>query len=153
MKEEIKKCNSKKCKNPYKPISKFNKDSRAKNGISPRCAECTRELQKNHYKNNKKEYKKKLKEKRKRFRNWTIDLKKKLKCEKCGDKRFYVLDFHHRNENEKVFGICAGVSRGFSKKRILEEIKKCDILCANCHRELHYIEKNNSLYALPLRTD
>lgn len=48
-----------------------------------------------------------------------------------------VYDFHHRNPEEKLFGISnALVNR--SMDEILEEVKKCDLLCANCHRILHH---------------
>lgn len=63
----------------------------------------------------------------------------KTKCAKCGDDRPYVLDFHHRDPNEKEFTI------GKIKKKdcdvLQSEIDKCVILCANCHREFHYFNK------------
>ena len=30
-----------------------------------------------------------------------------------------------------------------SKEKLLQEIDKCDVLCANCHRDLHYQERQN----------
>jgi len=35
---------------------------------------------------------------------------------------------------EKIYGIARCINRGFSKKRILEEISKCELVCAVCHR-------------------
>jgi hypothetical protein len=47
-----------------------------------------------------------------------------------------ALDFHHRNPDEKEFGISAdGLTRAW--KRVEAELKKCILLCANCHREVH----------------
>jgi predicted HNH restriction endonuclease len=59
------------------------------------------------------------------------------KCIKCGyDKYIEVLEFHHRNPNEKEFSISkSGYCRSW--ERVSKEIKKCDLLCANCHREIH----------------
>lgn len=58
------------------------------------------------------------------------------KCQICGyDKSFQVLDFHHKDPNEKDFNISAKPSWGF--ERIKPEILKCALLCANCHREVH----------------
>ena len=60
------------------------------------------------------------------------------KCENCGySKCPDVLEFHHINPEEKEFGIG---SKGYTRswKKIKEELDKCVLLCANCHRELHY---------------
>ena len=78
-------------------------------------------------------------------RGWFDDYKKTLKCEVCGyDKCSEALDFHHKDLNEKEFNIGQALNlRG--REKILEEIKKCKILCANCHRELHYNEKQEKI--------
>ena len=59
------------------------------------------------------------------------------KCSKCGYNKYpEVLEFHHKNPSQKDFNISSkGHSRSWSKVR--EEIAKCDLLCANCHREVH----------------
>lgn len=65
------------------------------------------------------------------------------RCTKCGyDKCIDALEFHHRNPNEKEFGIGSqGYTRGWN--RVKKEIEKCDILCANCHREIHHKENQD----------
>jgi hypothetical protein len=61
------------------------------------------------------------------------------KCKICGyNKCPAALDFHHRNPKEKKFGICQSKNRSFNDN-IKRELDKCDILCANCHRELEYL--------------
>lgn len=59
------------------------------------------------------------------------------KCETCGySKCVDALDFHHLDPNEKDFGIAAkGYTRSW--KKVKEELDKCIMLCANCHREIH----------------
>ncbi len=52
-----------------------------------------------------------------------------------------VLEFHHRSPKEKSFSFTCGGFGNYSWKRILEEIAKCDIICANCHRYLHFKDK------------
>lgn len=65
------------------------------------------------------------------------------KCQKCGyNTNISALEFHHRDPTNKKFQIDV---RAFSNKNIdllLDEINKCDLLCANCHRELHNPDSN-----------
>ena len=57
-------------------------------------------------------------------------------CKSCGyNKCTTALDFHHRNADEKEFNIGSIWFRGFDKAKV--ELDKCDLLCSNCHRELH----------------
>ena len=61
----------------------------------------------------------------------------KIACSKCGySKCFAALDFHHRQSEVKKFSIAAILKCKVTAERI-KEIKKCNILCANCHREHH----------------
>lgn len=56
------------------------------------------------------------------------------KCIKCGySKSIWALDFHHRSDKDLHIG--DGNTRSFDKIRA--ELDKCDLLCSNCHRELH----------------
>lgn len=62
------------------------------------------------------------------------------KCIICGfDKWTESLDFHHINPKEKLFNLSSlGISKGSKNwKSIVEEARKCVILCANCHRAYH----------------
>lgn len=62
-------------------------------------------------------------------------------CSKCGETDPDCLDFHHKNPEDKIDTISTLVRSQRTKDAIFEEIKKCDILCANCHRKLHAAEK------------
>lgn len=59
------------------------------------------------------------------------------KCVNCGYNRdIKALDFHHVDESTKLFGLSdRGMTRSW--KIIKEEIEKCILVCANCHREIH----------------
>jgi len=59
------------------------------------------------------------------------------KCVKCGyDKCVASLDFHHVNPEEKdPTPFFDSLNKG------LKEIKKCILVCSNCHREIHFLEK------------
>ena len=57
------------------------------------------------------------------------------KCERCGYNAYLgALDFHHLDSSKKDFTIG---DRDFKLKDCLEESKKCILICANCHREIH----------------
>ena len=59
------------------------------------------------------------------------------KCSKCGEDNIFTLSFHHKNPNEKECRVGEILSLRWS--RIETEIKKCVLLCENCHREEHFI--------------
>lgn len=59
------------------------------------------------------------------------------KCIKCGyNKDITALEFHHRNPEEKSFAI-SSCSTSKKWEIVQKELDKCDLLCANCHREIH----------------
>lgn len=60
------------------------------------------------------------------------------KCQCCGyDKCVQALEFHHIDPTQKDFGLGAkGYTRSWDKNK--EELDKCVMVCANCHREIHY---------------
>lgn len=59
------------------------------------------------------------------------------KCACCGyDKCIQALEFHHLNPEEKDFNFGTNTNRSWESTR--NEIKKCILVCANCHREIHY---------------
>ncbi len=64
------------------------------------------------------------------------------KCQKCGYNECQAaLDFHHRNPEEKDFAICRRYGCRKLSESIKKELDKCDLLCANCHREEHWMLK------------
>lgn len=65
--------------------------------------------------------------------------KKEKGCVKCGIKHSYLLTFHHLDPKIKKFNIS---NFKFLKwDDLLKEIKKCIVLCLNCHQEFHHLEK------------
>jgi len=59
------------------------------------------------------------------------------KCKLCGyNKCIQALEFHHINPNEKEFKPSNMGTYKWDKVKI--ELNKCILLCANCHREIHY---------------
>ena len=71
-----------------------------------------------------------------------IDKMNKLKvdrggcCERCGyDKYLGALQWHHLDPSVKEYTI--GHRRGLKEEQLKEEVDKCQLLCANCHAEVH----------------
>lgn len=60
------------------------------------------------------------------------------RCESCGyDKNLAAFDFHHKDPTEKDHGLDMRKLSNMSMENILVEFDKCEVLCANCHREKH----------------
>ena len=61
----------------------------------------------------------------------------------CDESHPACLDFHHRDPREKVMILSKVTNqRGWSIERILAEIAKCEVICANCHRKEHWSEQD-----------
>ena len=102
------------------------------------CKEChkkkMRPRSKSHYISNKEYYKRRNINKRKLLRELTKNAKT-VPCADCG-KQYppWVMDFDHLPQFKKVNNIGVLVWSGATNK-LKAEMKKCDIICANCHRE------------------
>lgn len=106
------------CNNFHSPDNFY---KRRKNiGLSPYCKSCTG--------NQTKERQQALKRKAVEYLGG--------KCIQCGYSKYIgALQFHHRNPDEKEFTIAHCKLYSFDK--IKSELDKCDLLCANCHAEIH----------------
>jgi len=70
------------------------------------------------------------------FKEWIDTYKRKLKCSKCGFPYHpSILQFHHLNKETKNFSICDGLYH--TKQEVEDEIKKCVVICSNCHHLEH----------------
>jgi hypothetical protein len=59
---------------------------------------------------------------------------RRVPCEDCGGTfEPYQMDFDHRDPTAKLFGLTWPRALLASRQRLLEEVAKCDIVCANCH--------------------
>lgn len=60
------------------------------------------------------------------------------KCSRCGyDKYQGALQFHHKDPSQKDFTIAHSFSGDVEK--LYAEVDKCELVCANCHAEIHDI--------------
>lgn len=94
-----------------------------------------RKANQRHYLNNSAQYAQRTRDKRNEFRKRIDDLKTNKPCADCGViYPPYVLDFDHRPGSGKISNVSRLASFG-STAALLAEIAKCDLVCANCHRE------------------
>jgi hypothetical protein len=130
-----KKCS--KCGKRKYPIE-FAWKNKAEDKRHSECKECHRELRKKYYKKNAKLEKQRIAERKKALRKQVEDYKVGRECVLCGEDHPACLQFHHRNRKTKEWDVSQMPSHGLSWERILGEIKKCDVLCFNCHMKLHW---------------
>lgn len=58
-------------------------------------------------------------------------------CSICGETNKYTLEFHHIKSRKGRKTIGYMVSNGYGKDTLIKELKKCQVLCRNCHRLQH----------------
>ncbi len=125
-----------------KPEKDFYKRSNKKRGFSYSCIVCDKKYHREYYKKDRENSI--IRSKRTRYKIKTkLDLLKvETGCKICGfNKSSFALDYHHIDPATKLDSI-GNLYHNSSKKSLDEEIKKCVLLCANCHRMVHSGEIN-----------
>lgn len=77
---------------------------------------------------------------------FVVEFLLKYPCSICSEKDPLVLDFDHLGNKECNIGYM--ISNGCSLDDLKKEIKKCQVLCANCHRRKTAKEKNHYRYKI-----
>jgi len=69
-------------------------------------------------------------------------VKRKSECCKCGLKhKPYLLEFHHLDPSTKYKSVTNLQFNAYGMKLIKDEIRKCVMICRNCHMEFHHLER------------
>lgn len=93
----------------------------------------------------------KNRQKQSRHRNIAFirEHKQGKRCADCKeDYPYWMLEFDHLPEHEKLFTIGGRRARDFTLQQLVDEIAKCDIVCSNCHKNRTYWRQNkNGEYA------
>ncbi|NBQ69425.1 MAG: hypothetical protein EBU46_11605 [Nitrosomonadaceae bacterium] len=125
----MKKCS--RCKSE-KELSEFHLKNREKLQYHGHCKDCQRAYVRSHYLANVDYYVRKANKNNRKYRRALDDLKEQP-CTDCGVRYpHYVMDYDHIR-GEKVGNVSAMRYKG-QKKLALAEIKKCELVCSNCHR-------------------
>ena len=112
------------------------------NKLHAQCKSCynlkRKETYKQHYHTYKSEYRERAIIRNRRLKDLlrvkTLEYLKDKSCVMCGMSDPRVLDFDHINPTTKSFGIARALHNIMAWEKVLAEIEKCQILCANCHR-------------------
>jgi len=102
--------------------------------------EASAKASKKYYEKNKAASKARTSKKRKIESKAWREFKATLSCSKCGFSHPAAMDFHHVNKADKEGGVHK-FAQMRNYKKAHEEIKKCIVLCANCHRIFHHDER------------
>lgn len=122
-----------------KLISEFSKQSSNADGSGYKsyCRLCYKDMRRKYYLKDPKKQINRSKRSRERLQYEFQLLKSKLECENCGESDPRCLDFHHINPKLKLKPVRDCFFKN-GKTVAEQEINKCEVLCANCHRKHHH---------------
>lgn len=91
------------------------------------------------YLKNKDKIRQRLIDRRNQNRNYVNNIKANSQCVYCGEGHIACLDFHHKDSSLKEEVISRAVV-DWTLERLKTELDKCEIVCSNCHRKIHYLK-------------
>jgi 5-methylcytosine-specific restriction endonuclease McrA len=125
-----------------KNLNSFSWKNQEKNLLQSYCRECNKKNLKCFYENNRNKFLERNKTRKILIRKLVFEFLQTHPCVDCGEKDPIVLEFDHVNPSTKTQNISRMVIEGYSWKSIEKEIKKCQILCSNCHKRKTAREQN-----------
>lgn len=119
-----------------KQLVEFNFRNKATGELQPHCRVCQQALTKESYRLNRQHYIDKSKvrstQQQEKYNRW----KQTLLCCVCAESHSWCIEFHHTDSGTKE-GTVSSFARRAGGKKFVEELSKCIVVCANCHRKLH----------------
>lgn len=101
------------------------------------CLECRRARGRKHYELNRDYYlqkaRKRNRETTEKVKEWVLDYLNNHPCVDCGNSDIRVLEFDHRDRENKTTHVSVLITNGYSLNAVKIEVDKCDVRCANCH--------------------
>ncbi|ADD05531.1 uncharacterized protein Nmag_1960 [Natrialba magadii ATCC 43099] len=82
---------------------------------------------------------------RSRLRSWLDEQKRERGCSRCDVNTAACLDFHHVDATTKRMAVGRMVTFGYGRDALRNEIAKCTVVCANCHRAIHHTPPEREL--------
>jgi len=101
-----------------------------------------KEAQHRSYLRNKEKVRETTRRRRREIVAWLTEYKVSRGCSRCPENHVATIDYHHEN-GEKDQCLAYASRLQWSQERLEREVAKCIVLCSNCHRKLHWNERNN----------
>ncbi len=116
-----------------KPLAEFTPKGKGRQSY---CRSCVSAYFQEYYQKNKAAYVARANRFHEKIRD-TLRQAKNKPCADCGlSFPYYVMDFDHREGEKKLCNMAElHAKRRVSLSKLRAEIAKCDVVCANCHRE------------------
>lgn len=133
-----------------KPLSEFSLvHPRKRNGkLRADCKECVRKRGRAYYERDPDRYlyniRKVHAKARAAAKQYVSDYLSSHPCVDCGETDPVVMEFDHVR-GEKINNVSAMVAKAYRLWRIEQEIEKCDVRCANCHRKITHSRRKESV--------
>ena len=113
----------------------FYKKSSSNDALQNVCIVCAAKNSARHYEKNKAKIKKRTRDRVRKNKPLAQQIalqRLKAGCVDCGEKDVVVLEFDHLKD--KTHNISNMIHDGYSLDRLVEELDKCEVRCANCHK-------------------
>jgi hypothetical protein len=118
-----------------KPVSEFGSNKAKADGLQVHCKECRKSYNAAYYTKTKDIHNPTRYARKKQYgvelRNKICDYLIEHPCTDCGETDIVVLQFDH--QHDKIANLSVMIGSGLAWSRILREIEKCQVVCANCH--------------------
>lgn len=118
--------------NISKKEAEFHKRQANRDGLQSHCKECRNKSRRENPRTN--QY---AVDRERCYREKMNNLKISIGCQVCGyNKTHFALHFHHLNPAIKKYTIAAAIHKVLNREKMIEELKKCIVVCGNCHGEI-----------------
>ena len=126
------------------PRDHFRSNKCKSDGLSTYCILCSRDYERDRFQSLSRAERRRINQvktcRRHRVKRQVTEYLKRHPCVDCGEDDPVVLEFDHVRGG-KSFNICDLVRHGYGWQRVSQEIEKCEVRCANCHRRITKIRR------------
>lgn len=130
----------------FKDTSEYNKHPKRKDGLQSHCKLCGKIRSKCYYQRNLTKHKEVVRSRKilvvSENKQRMLTYLSNVRCKDCSETDPIVLEFDHVRGNKRNH-VSKLLAQGSSWGSILQEIAKCDVVCANCHRRRTYTRSNS----------